>query len=228
MTSLDETVAGVLTEVVGAAGLVLEEVSVAAAGRRRVVRVVVDLPGAQTGEVDLDQVATVSRAVSQALDDSDVLGDAEYTLEVTSPGVDRPLTTRQHWARARGRLVRAVLSDGTALLARVVSTDDSGVHVTLEPEMVKGRPPRAKDVGAPRDLGWSGLVRGEVQVEFRKHDESDDDHFDDESDDDDFDDESDDDDFDDESADEELDGDESDDDSSGDDGLNENEREDTQ
>ena len=170
MTSLDETVAAVLTEVVDSAGLTLEDVAVSTAGRRRVVRVVVDLPGDALGEVDLEAVARVSQAVSQALDESDVLGDAEYTLEVTSPGIDRPLTTPRHWARARGRLVRAVLVDGSALLARVVSTDDDGVHVTLEPQSVKGRPPRAKDVGAPRDLAWGELVRGEVQVEFRRHD----------------------------------------------------------
>ena len=171
MSTLAESVTDVLAPVVAAAGLALAEVDVASAGRRRVVRVVVDLAGDEPGELDLDAVATVSQDVSTALDESDVLGAAEYTLEVTSPGVDRPLTTRRHWARARGRLVRAVLADGSALLLRVAGADGAGVHGTLEPQMVKGKPPRAADVGAPRDLAWDELVRGEVQVEFRRADD---------------------------------------------------------
>jgi ribosome maturation factor RimP len=135
------------------------------------VRVVVDRAGDEPGDLDLDAVAAASTAVSEALDDSGVLGDAPYTLEVSSPGVDRPLTSPRHWSRARGRLVRAVLTDGSALVLRVGSVDEAGVHGTLEPQMVKGKPPRAKDVGAPRDLAWAELLRGEVQVEFRRHDE---------------------------------------------------------
>ncbi|GAB3274773.1 hypothetical protein GCM10027586_21590 [Kineococcus gypseus] len=174
MPSLDEAVAGALEAVFAdesrSAGLVLEAVSVAAAGRRRVVRVVVDLAGDEPGEVDLEAVSTVSTAVSEALDASDVLGSTPYTLEVTSPGVERPLTTPRHWARATGRLVRAVLADGTALLGRVRSVDADGVLLTLEPQPVKGRPPRAADVGAPREVPFAQLVRGEVQVEFRRAD----------------------------------------------------------
>lgn len=175
MSTLAESVTDVLAPVVASAGLALEEVDVATAGRRRVVRVVVDRAGDEPGDLDMDAVATVSQDVSTALDASDVLGTAEYTLEVTSPGVDRPLTTRRHWARNRGRLVRTVLTDGSALMLRVGAVDDEGVHGTLEPQMVKGKPPRAKDVGAPRDLAWDDLVRGEVQVEFRRADDPDED-----------------------------------------------------
>ena len=174
MPSLEEAVTGVLDAVFAdgsrSAGLALESVAVSTAGRRRVVRVVVDLAGEEPGEVDLEAVAVASTLVSEALDSSDVLGAAPYTLEVTSPGVDRPLTTRRHWARARGRLVRAVLADGTALLGRVESVDADGVLLRLEPQPVKGRPPRAKDVGAPREVPFAELVRGEVQVEFRRAD----------------------------------------------------------
>jgi ribosome maturation factor RimP len=180
--TLDETITEVLAPVFapgpGSAqdvdrvtALVLEHVDVSTAGRRRVVRVVVDAAGEEPGDVDLDAVATASTAISQALDASDALGDLPYTLEVSSPGVDRPLTTRRHWARARGRLVRVVLTDGSALLLRLVTVDDDGVHGTGEPQMVKGKPPRAKDVGAPHDLAWADLVRGEVQIEFRRGDE---------------------------------------------------------
>ncbi|WP_337060974.1 ribosome maturation factor RimP [Kineococcus sp. G2] len=172
MPSLDETVTGVLQAVFAderrSAGLALEEVAVSTAGRRRVVRVVVDLAGDEPGEVDLEAVSAVSAAVSEALDSSSALGDAPYTLEVTSPGVERPLTTPRHWSRARGRLVRAVLADGGALLGRVESVDADGVLLRLEPQPVKGRPPRAKDVGVALPVPFAELVRGEVQVEFRR------------------------------------------------------------
>ena len=198
MPSLDEAVTGVLTEVVDRAGLTLDEVTVTSAGRRRVVRVVVDLAGDEPGEVSMDAVATASTAVSEALDASDVLGDAPYTLEVSSPGVDRPLTQPRHWRRALTRLVRVVRTDGGELLARVAEVDEDGVLVLLQPQSVKGRPPRAADVGRPVRLAWDEVARGEVQVEFRRADEDaldehapDDD--DDELDDDELDDENDDD-----------------------------------
>ena len=102
-----ERLLALLEPLVGAAGYDLEDVSVSAAGRRSVVRVFVDADGG----VDLDAVATVSRVVSDALDERDsdfggagLLGGA-YVLEVSSPGVDRPLTEPRHWRRAAGRLV---------------------------------------------------------------------------------------------------------------------------
>ena len=95
-TPLSREVASVLDAVVAGTGLALEEVEVTAVGRRRVVRVVVDVAGDEPGEVDLDAVATASTAVSEALDASDVLGAAPYVLEVSSPGVDRPLLQPRH------------------------------------------------------------------------------------------------------------------------------------
>src|SRR5690349_2133827 len=93
-----------LRPVVTAQGYDLEEVSVAAAGRRSLIRITVD------GEdgIDLDGIATVSRVVSDALDAAEQDGPAfagPYVLEVSSPGVDRPLTEPRHWRRALGRLV---------------------------------------------------------------------------------------------------------------------------
>src|SRR4051795_95187 len=99
-----DAVRGLADEVASGAGLVVEDVAVQAAGRRRVVRVVVDLPEDVAGGVPMDAVAAVSQALSQRLDESDAMGGAAYTLEVSSPGVDRPLTQRRHWSRARGRL----------------------------------------------------------------------------------------------------------------------------
>src|SRR5512144_2766676 len=93
---------------VASAGLVLENVTITPAGRRRVLRVVVDLPEDAVGGVPMEAVAHASQALSEALDASDVMGGAPYVLEVSSPGADRPLTERRHWLRARGRLVHVL------------------------------------------------------------------------------------------------------------------------
>ena len=87
----------VLEPVVSAAGLDLESVRVVAAGRRRLLRVVVD----GDGSPGLDDIAELSRSLSAELDSSGVMGEMAYTLEVSSPGVDRPLTAERHWRRAR-------------------------------------------------------------------------------------------------------------------------------
>ena len=94
--------------VVHALGMDLESVKVTTAGRRRLLRMVVD----SDGGVSLDDAALASRELSVKLDASDVMGDMPYTLEVSSPGVDRPLTEPRHWQRAVGRLVRVPLTAG--------------------------------------------------------------------------------------------------------------------
>src|SRR6266851_2885193 len=101
-----ERLTSLLEPVVRSAGLDLESVRISAAGRRWLLRVVVD---ADNGP-GLDEIALVSRSVSAELDASGVMGQAAYTLEVSSPGVDRPLTEPRHWRRAVGRLVYAPLS----------------------------------------------------------------------------------------------------------------------
>jgi ribosome maturation factor RimP len=150
-----EHLVGVLTPVVAATGHDLEDVTVTSAGRRSLVRVIVDADGG----VDLDAVADVSRAVSEALDADSEGGAAfagPYVLEVSSPGVDRPLTEPRHWRRAVGRLVRVTI-DGTAVTGRVFGTDDRGVVLQID--------------GAPRELAWAELGTGRVQVEFNRGEE---------------------------------------------------------
>ena len=97
-----------LEPVVGRSGAELEDLTEQRAGSRRLIRVVVD----RDGGVSLDDIAEVTRSVSEALDAYGEMGDAAYVLEVTSPGVDRPLTTPRHWRRATGRLVKATLVSG--------------------------------------------------------------------------------------------------------------------
>jgi ribosome maturation factor RimP len=140
----------VVEPVVSGAGYDLEDVTVTAAGRRSVVRVVVD----RDGGLDLDAVAEVSRVVSDALDADDPTGDAPYTLEVSSPGVDRALTEQRHWRRATGRLVKATVRDDKDVTGRVVSADDSGVTFDVD--------------GSPRTVPYDALGAGKVQVEFSR------------------------------------------------------------
>lgn len=155
----DSPVESLLRGPVEATGYVLEGVTTTAAGRRSVVRVVVDLPADRTGAMDLDAVAEVSRVVSDALDGSSVLGGSPYVLEVTTPGVDRPLTEGRHWSRARGRVV-TVEVDGRSVSGRVVEVTGTGVVLTVD--------------DAPSTVTWARLGAGRVQVEFRHHDEHDD------------------------------------------------------
>lgn len=168
--SVSEDVAPVLAQPLAEHGMVLEDVSVVPAGRRRIVRVALDsdlsslAPGDDTSSVPaltLDQVADAARIVSAALDASDVMGDAPYVLEVSSPGVDRPLTQARHFRRNVGRLLLITLADGSQLQARLqVAGADS---MELDVAGAKGRPPRR------RTLPYAEVTNARVQVEFSHH-----------------------------------------------------------
>lgn len=147
------TLEELLSPVVAAAGLDLDGVTLTPAGRRRLLRVTVD---ADDG-VSLDAVAEVSQAISAALDSSDAMGATPYVLEVSSPGVDRPLTEPRHWRRATGRLVRVGLSDGQTVTGRVTAVDEVGVSMDVE----------TGGASEPRRMLWAELGEGHVQVEFR-------------------------------------------------------------
>src|SRR5580700_11265558 len=118
----DRKLAGLIEPVVAAVGMDLESVRVTVAGKRRLLRVIVD----SDHGVSLDDAADVSREISVLLDASNALGDVAYTLEVSSPGVDRPLTEPRHWRRAAGRLVRVKTGAGT-VQGRVLAADADGV-----------------------------------------------------------------------------------------------------
>jgi ribosome maturation factor RimP len=139
-----------LGSVVSTAGLDLEGVELASAGRRRVIRVYVD----RDGGVDLDTVADISQAVSGVLDRSDLLGNTPYVLEVSSPGVERPLTLPRHWRRSIGRLVRVSLVGGDARTGRVLAADESAI--TLD------------EADTVRRIAFAEIAAGRVQVEFSR------------------------------------------------------------
>lgn len=145
-----EALLEVLRQPVESSGLDLEAVEVSSAGRRRVVRVLVD----KDGGVSLDDLADATRLVSATLDASDVLGEAPYTLEVTSPGVDRPLTHPRHWRRNIGRLVTVTAPDGSTVTGRI--TDASESEAVLE-----------GDAG-PTTVSFAQVSLARIEIEFSR------------------------------------------------------------
>ena len=148
--------------------LLLDAVTVSPAGKRRVVRVVVDhvLPDEgitdwPTDPLSLDEVADVTHAINAALDAGDVMGEAPYTLEVTSPGVTRPLTERRHFRRNVGRLI-CIVGAGETVTGRLLRVTDDAL--TLHVAGTKKSPPH--DV----ELALGDVGRGEVQIEFNRKD----------------------------------------------------------
>lgn len=137
----------VVADAVAQAGFELEELVVQQAGRKQVVKVIVD------GEkgIELDEVADVSRAVSAVLDERDDVLASAYTLEVSSPGLDRPLTKPRHWRRARLRKV-AVKQADAKFLARVGDADDDGVELLAD--------------GQLRRVAYTDIEHAVVEVEF--------------------------------------------------------------
>jgi ribosome maturation factor RimP len=107
-------------------GLDLEALDLTPAGNKRVLRIAVD----RDGGVGIDHITDATRALSEVLDSSDVMGEQPYTLEVTSRGVDRPLTLPRHWRRNEGRLVRLRLEgDESSVDGRIGASDDTGVEI---------------------------------------------------------------------------------------------------
>jgi ribosome maturation factor RimP len=155
--NLTARVREVVAGAVAPAGVDVEAVEVTRAGRRRLVRVSID----NDQGISLDDVAAVTRLVAAALDDTDVMGDQSYTLEVGSPGVSRPLTLERHWRRNIGRLVRITPLDGSsAVLGRireVAQLDPLTIRIT----MADG------DVLVAQD----DISRAVVQVELKRPEE---------------------------------------------------------
>lgn len=130
------------------AGFYLEEVAVATPGKHRIVTVIVD----GNHSLTLDEVTVVTKAISELLDTASVMGDSPFTLEVTSPGVDRPLTQPRHWQKNLHRKVRIVLTDGREIKGRIGSATETLVTLS-EPE---------------NSVAFSDIKRATVEIEFNK------------------------------------------------------------
>ena len=131
-------------------GLDVEAVEITPAGKRRVLRVAVD----KDGGVNLDDIAEATREVSTVLDASDVMGEHPYTLEVTSRGVDRPLTLPRHWRRNATRLVKVTLVEGGDLEGRIGASTDDAVMLDVD--------------GTDREVAYADIAKARVQIEFNR------------------------------------------------------------
>jgi ribosome maturation factor RimP len=128
----------------------VEAVEITPAGKRRILRVAVD----KDGGVTLDDVADATREVSRVLEESDVMGEQPYTLEVTSRGVDRPLVLPRHWRRNVDRLVKVSTNDGETIEGRIVANDDGSARIDVD--------------GTTREIAFDDIARAQVQVEFNR------------------------------------------------------------
>ena len=145
-----DRLAGVLTQPLSAVGLDVEAVELTPAGKRRLLRVAVD----KDGGVTLDDIAEATRAVSRVLDDSDVMDERPYTLEVTSPGTDRPLTLPRHWRRNQGRLVKVSCRDGEGFTGRIGRVGEDSARLAVD--------------GHEREVRFQDVVQARVQIEFNR------------------------------------------------------------
>lgn len=155
----------IVTEVTGAHGYDLEDFTARTVGRRRVVRVVID---ADDG-VSLDDAAQVSREISERLDGpDDPMGELPYTLEVTSPGIGRPLREPRHFRRSLGRLLAVTTgtidptgaidpAGAAALTGHLVRADENGIEL-----LVAGKKGAVSAVAVP----YAQITGAKVEVEF--------------------------------------------------------------
>jgi ribosome maturation factor RimP len=149
---ITDRLTALLSSPIESLGLDLEAVDLSRAGKRSVLRVAVD----KDGGVDLDDIAAATGEVSRTLDDSGAMGAGPYTLEVSSPGVDRPLTLPRHWRRNTGRLVKATLADGGEVTGRIVETDDEGAGIDVD--------------GSAHRVTFGEVAKARIQIEFKRPD----------------------------------------------------------
>ncbi len=136
-----------LDPLVQKAGFILEEVKVTPLGRRRQISVIVD---GEERNPNLDEVASLSRAISAQLDDYSGLGDSPFTLEVTSPGIDRPLTELRHWRKNLGRSVKILTKEDKEISGRIAEVNTGKVRID------------------DAIFDFESIKRAQVQIEFNR------------------------------------------------------------
>ena len=151
MMSLVNNLTELLTPAVTRAGFVLEEVTVTPVGKRRLVAVVVDC---EDRNPSLDEVTVVSKEVSAILDSYTQMGEMPFTLEVTTPGIDRPLTLGRHWKKNIGRLVKITPKTGEKYIGRIASVKDNAVTIEIK--------------GKESEISFAEISRAQIEVEFNR------------------------------------------------------------
>ena len=155
--ALKDQISDVVTPAVSQAGFYLEDVHVATPGSHRIVTCIVD----GDSSLNLDQVTTVSRLISELLDEATFMGETPFTLEVTSPGVDRPLTAPRHFRKNVDRLLKVIKVDGSEVTGRILSNTDQDVTLSVT----------VKKESSEEVVALVDIKRAVVEIEFNRKDD---------------------------------------------------------
>ncbi|MEN9380693.1 MAG: hypothetical protein RIR99_527 [Actinomycetota bacterium] len=155
--ALKDQISELVTPAVTEQGFYLEDVHVATPGSHRIVTCIVDGDSA----LNLDQVTSVSRVISELLDEATFMGETPFTLEVTSPGVDRPLTLPRHFAKNVDRLLKVIKVDGSEVTGRILSNTDEDVTLTVT----------VKKETREEVISIADIKRAVVEIEFNRKDD---------------------------------------------------------
>lgn len=155
--ALKDQISELVTPAVSDLGFYLEDVHVATPGSHRIVTCIVD----GDASLNLDQVTSVSRVISELLDEAPFMGETPFTLEVTSPGVDRPLTQPRHFAKNVSRLLKIIKLDGSEVTGRILSNTDTDVTLTVT----------VKKETIEQSVSLADIKRAVVEIEFNRKDD---------------------------------------------------------
>ena len=155
--ALKDQISELVTPAVSDLGFYLEDVHVATPGSHRIVTCIVD----GDASLNLDQVTSVSRVISELLDEAAFMGETPFTLEVTSPGVDRPLTQPRHFAKNVSRLLKIIKLDGSEVTGRILSNTDKDVTLTVA----------VKKETIEEVVTLADIKRAVVEIEFNRKDD---------------------------------------------------------
>ena len=155
--ALKDQISGLVTPAVSDLGFYLEDVHIATPGNHRIVTCIVD----GDASLNLDQITSVSRVISELLDEAAFMGETPFTLEVTSPGVDRPLTQPRHFAKNVDRLLKVIKLDGSEITGRILSNTDNDVTLTVV----------VKKETTEQTISLAEIKRAVVEIEFNRKDD---------------------------------------------------------
>ena len=123
-----EQVLAVITPAIESLGFYIEDITITSAGKRSMLTVIVD----GDTHLSLDQVTVATKAISEIVENLPTLGNNPFTLEVTSPGLDRPLTKPRHWRKNQDRLIKIILNDGKEINGRIKDSTETSVSIYLD------------------------------------------------------------------------------------------------
>ena len=141
-----EQVLAVITPAIESLGFYIEDITITSAGKRSMLTVIVD----GDTHLSLDQVTVATKAISEIVENLPTLGNNPFTLEVTSPGLDRPLTKPRHWRKNQDRLIKIILNDGKEVTGRIKDSNESSVKVDQQ------------------EISFADIKRATLEIEFKK------------------------------------------------------------